>query len=215
MLTRLISITLLAVLPNLAQAVTFDCKKASKPDEQLICSNSELSKLDDQVNQTYLYAQAQQPQGQRDYLKLRQREWLNMRHSCKADISCVRQSMKDNMAWLANPHLGYEGLYVNAKRTYQVIVSTYGDGSVRIGVGGEKDGVMITPDSAASATPPKINDNRYAGIPDYNENCVVAVKFDGALAEVTVTPPKGKKLNACLSTKEYIGSFKRDYTKVP
>jgi uncharacterized protein len=214
LLVLLAKLAMLVAASGTAHAVTFDCNKARLPDEVVICSESDLSKLDDQVNQTYLFANAQQPQGQRDYLKLRQRQWLNVRHRCNADKACIRKVMQDNMAWLANPHLAYEGTYVKANKLHFLRVTSFAAGHMSIMVGGNTDGAWITPDEAKPAgKQAKITDNSYTGAADEHA-CIPTVKFDGAMAQVSITPPKGKKLKDCLSSKDYVGTYKRDYAKV-
>jgi uncharacterized protein YecT (DUF1311 family) len=80
---------LLSSLSN-SYAASFDCKKAITLVEQAICSNQELSKLDQQLATMYKKALANSLN--QAVLKDRQREWLNSeRNSCQ-EIACIKEA---------------------------------------------------------------------------------------------------------------------------
>lgn len=70
----IITLCLAAYLPP-AQAASFDCQKASTPVEQAICSDDELSGLDEQLNHSYS-AHLNSPEQDAAQLKSTQRAWL-------------------------------------------------------------------------------------------------------------------------------------------
>jgi uncharacterized protein len=79
----LIGITL-GLLSTQATAASFDCKKAASWVEKTVCSNPELSKLDEEMAKAYHDALASlSPEGQKE-TKEYQRKWLNdISPSCK------------------------------------------------------------------------------------------------------------------------------------
>lgn len=81
-----------------AGAASFDCTRATGRVERLICSNAELSALDDELAD----AHAMQPQDGVAAAQLRaaQRAWLRTRDAC-ADAACVRGSVERRIAELA------------------------------------------------------------------------------------------------------------------
>lgn len=79
-------------------AASFDCAKASTLVEKAICSDAELSKLDDLLALTYKKALAAQSDG--GELNLQQRTWLkNVRNQC-GDVACIRQAYTGRIAVL-------------------------------------------------------------------------------------------------------------------
>lgn len=63
-----------------SHAASFDCKKAATPTELQICSNSELSILDDELANQYRTALAKS--SNLELTKKQQREWLLLRDAC-------------------------------------------------------------------------------------------------------------------------------------
>jgi uncharacterized protein len=71
-----------------APTVSFDCTKAMKNVERLICFDTELSALDGRMADVYRRIAAVSPY--KDRLKIEQRQWLkNHRNAC-ANIECLR-----------------------------------------------------------------------------------------------------------------------------
>lgn len=80
-------ITLLLLFASNAYGVSFDCIKASTFAEQSICSNEELSKLDDELTEQFKRAQRI---SDKSLLKSSQSTWLrDVRNSCK-DQACLK-----------------------------------------------------------------------------------------------------------------------------
>src|SRR5579863_8395965 len=68
---------------------SFDCSKASFPDERAICASPELSQLDTRVAAGYLYVRGHA--GEQVARATRDRS-LQMRHACGSDFACIRQA---------------------------------------------------------------------------------------------------------------------------
>lgn len=68
-------------------AASFDCSKASTDVEKLICSNNELSRMDDDVS--LLYAQARSLLYDKELLKKDQIRWIKETRSCNLDYACI------------------------------------------------------------------------------------------------------------------------------
>lgn len=68
-------------------AASFDCQKSTTPVERMICSDSEISKLDESVNDKYKAAllKATVP----DSVRQKQRHWLKNRNSCN-NSGCIK-----------------------------------------------------------------------------------------------------------------------------
>lgn len=81
-------------------AASFDCSKASNLVETAICSNSELSSLDDSM--ASLYKQALQQSSSATQLKDRQRAWLKQRNTCKT-AECLKEAYRVRLAELKSP----------------------------------------------------------------------------------------------------------------
>ena len=69
-----------------ACAASFDCDKASTKVENLICKNSGLSKLDEDLGASY--SKALKTVSNPFALRLQQREWIKLRNQC-TDKSCL------------------------------------------------------------------------------------------------------------------------------
>ncbi|MDD2893426.1 MAG: hypothetical protein PHF20_05810 [Halothiobacillaceae bacterium] len=70
-----------------AQAVGFDCGKASTKIEHIICDDPEISKLDEELNTSYLEL-LRVDRAQADSHKQSQRQWMKGRDACE-DTGCV------------------------------------------------------------------------------------------------------------------------------
>ena len=78
------------IISNISFAASFDCNKASTKTEKLICSENELSKLDE--NLASLYKEAAHIPG----IKSEQRAWLSQVKKC-SDAKCIRNSYSDRI----------------------------------------------------------------------------------------------------------------------
>ena len=79
------------LLTSPAQAASFDCRQASKPDEFAICDSRELSQRDVKMATLYDTIIKLVGMGARGAMQDRQRAWLDERAGCGADRSCIRR----------------------------------------------------------------------------------------------------------------------------
>jgi uncharacterized protein len=85
-----------------AQAASFNCAKAQTPIERLICSDPQVSELDDQLDKTYRTAEVT-GSWQRSELAPNQREWLrSIRDTC-ADAECLTRVYRARIEELRGP----------------------------------------------------------------------------------------------------------------
>lgn len=94
--------TLLAIfgwlmLSFAAQAASFDCTKSTNKVEKLICSNSELAKLDEDMAKVYEEVRKKTPD--EALLKRQQREWLKWRNRCQ-DLACLDERYRQRIVAL-------------------------------------------------------------------------------------------------------------------
>jgi uncharacterized protein len=83
-------IFLLLIVPGTIHAASFDCLKASSAAEKIICSNDELSKLDESLNEAYL--QALKRADMKEQTIKSQKLWLkNERNVCR-NVECVKKT---------------------------------------------------------------------------------------------------------------------------
>lgn len=78
-------------------AASFDCNKASTLVETAICSDPELSSLDDSL--AALYKQALRESSSATQIKAHQRAWLKTRNTCKS-AGCLRDAYHQRLAEL-------------------------------------------------------------------------------------------------------------------
>ncbi len=88
----------LVLMPS-AQAASFDCAKASSFVEKAICSDKQLSSMDDQLARLYKAARAT---GGNAALEAEQKAWLSSRDQC-ADAACLKKAYADRIAALSGP----------------------------------------------------------------------------------------------------------------
>lgn len=80
-----------------AHAASFDCAKATTSVEKSICSDPELSGLDEKLNQAYLALQPRSPS--KEQLRREQSRWITSRNKCTSN-DCIRQAYVDRIAAL-------------------------------------------------------------------------------------------------------------------
>ena len=96
-----------------AWGASFDCNAAARPIEKTICSDQELSSLDDKLNQSYQSALIKNPE-----IKFSQREWLKALNQCNTDsnpIECLRKAFRARiqvLSHIANPSVGTLGIEI-------------------------------------------------------------------------------------------------------
>ena len=82
------------ILTPWARAATFDCDKASTSVEKVICSDTRLTNLDDQLGRQYKDVLAASSNG--GALKAEQKAWLSSRNQCK-DSDCIMKAYDDRI----------------------------------------------------------------------------------------------------------------------
>jgi uncharacterized protein YecT (DUF1311 family) len=80
--------SLIAFATTFSYAASFNCEKASTTVEKMICDNSELSRLDNDLNVEYKAHLSQKNPTESDLVS-RQRLWLARRNEC-TDKNCIR-----------------------------------------------------------------------------------------------------------------------------
>ncbi len=95
----LVNVTLLFLcfIPEMALAVSFDCKKANLEIEKIICINPDLSKQDDNLN--VLYKKALQNEKAASSVRQAQKNWMKERNDCR-EISCISHVYEKRIAEL-------------------------------------------------------------------------------------------------------------------
>jgi uncharacterized protein len=84
-----VSLSLIAGCTSaLAQAPSFDCAKATYPDEHAICSNAELAQLDNVANAGYEYVRRVYGS---QYSKSVTLPLLHARQACGSDVACIKE----------------------------------------------------------------------------------------------------------------------------
>ena len=91
------------LLMSSAQAASFDCAKASNFVEKAICSDQELSGMDDQLARLYKAARAAATNA--STLEAEQKSWLSSRDRC-TDAACLTKAYADRIAALSGPSAG-------------------------------------------------------------------------------------------------------------
>jgi uncharacterized protein len=196
-----------------AYALGVDCAKIANPDENTICSEVELSKLDKELANTYMLVSANLPLRTRDYLKESQDKWWASADgprsgACKGDLACIRSKYKDRVVYLRNPNFRYEGVY--AAKSTRLAVQSFGSGALRIAFLGADPAAPLP---AFDETKGLKIDERVMVLPPPAENCTLRVEFTlegGATVYV-----KEAKKKACDKVKGLAGVYRRDYAAVP
>ncbi len=91
----------LALVPP-ARAASFDCEKAQTQVEQLICADSELSMMDEDLATRYKAVMSAQSQA--DALHQAQKEWIKVRNTCP-DLRCLKDSYVQRLRDIQSPVL--------------------------------------------------------------------------------------------------------------
>lgn len=81
-------------------AASFDCAKAATKVEKLICSDAELSKLDEEMNT--VYKTALQDAKHADVIKQEQKQWMKRRNDCPA-ADCLKGYYERQLSMLKVP----------------------------------------------------------------------------------------------------------------
>jgi uncharacterized protein YecT (DUF1311 family) len=90
---------LLTLTTTLLFSASFDCKKAKTDIEKLICSNEELSKLDEELNEAYKELLSKINKNDKEIIKQQQRDWIKNRNVC-TNISCIKYQYEQQLSRL-------------------------------------------------------------------------------------------------------------------
>lgn len=94
-------IAVLAVLPDPAAAASFDCSKATKPDEVAICKTPELSALDSEMGGLWFaYRKVPMLMGANGARMDEAQAFLDRRAKCGGDLGCLRSAYHDRITAL-------------------------------------------------------------------------------------------------------------------
>jgi len=91
-------VLLLAVISWAAHAASFDCRKASTRIENLICADTGLSTLDEQLSKAY--REALNKGVNRASVKQWQKQWLFLTRDSCADIACLKTAYASQVSEL-------------------------------------------------------------------------------------------------------------------
>lgn len=90
-----------ALVASCAHATSFDCKKATTASEKLICADSNLSSLDDELQRGYQAAQeAVKPSIKQELVK-EQRNWIKYVRDICSDSACLARVYRARIDLLA------------------------------------------------------------------------------------------------------------------
>ena len=94
---KVIMLISVLLLTTHTYAASFDCKKANTKTEKTICSDSDLSSLDEELGS--LYVKAITLVSYKDELKQQQRDWVKkVRNACTDDSGCLQREYKARLA---------------------------------------------------------------------------------------------------------------------
>lgn len=139
-----LAVLLLSLLPVPASAAAFDCGKASRPHEKIICAVPELSTADEDLAAAYKQANEALPEAARAVLRTGQREWLTwLPASCSDDgrgqvfkkrseaAECLLRGYKDRIAVLRKTPSTVAGFTVMPVQRFRVVAADRSAGGFR------------------------------------------------------------------------------------
>lgn len=127
------------------QAASFDCAKAGTKVEKLICTDQQLSEMDNHLAEQYALALAKAQD--KAALKIEQITWLKERNHC-SDRECISQSYYQRLDTLGTLVAGRQSRYIDSARMFDmakegpVTLQLPDGGSITIEHGGEPPGTM-------------------------------------------------------------------------
>ena len=195
-----------------AHAITFDCAKPANADENKICSEVVLSKLDDEFANSVKLVNANLSLPMRDYVRRSQDLWAASTASprsgtCKGDAVCITGKYRNRMAYLRNPHLPFEGVYVGKQTRF--MLESFASGALRYGFYPEAGGAALYFNEGKELRVV----NRELILPPPAENCTLRLEFtaEGGMNAYV----KEAKKKACDKFKGLAGVYARDYAQTP
>ncbi len=196
-----IGMMLLALAPMAsAHAATFDCDQASSFAEKVVCSDSRISEMDDELGRLYKAALASTPE--KEALKTEQKAWLASRDQCKDD-ACIMKAYSDRIAALkGSATAGVTGTYtmkggeVRIEQTNDAKIKFFVSASHQANVGEVSGEAPLAGDAASYADP--------------DDDCALSFKFADEKLVVGQDGTCGMGLNVSGS-----GTYKRVSTAAP
>jgi uncharacterized protein len=91
-----------------AKAQSFNCRYAKSPDEILICHNSRLAQLDEQMSSIFFSVRNSVSAAQHASLDAGQHSWLRARMSCGRDAECIAAAYIERIAQLTSLQAGLQ-----------------------------------------------------------------------------------------------------------
>src|SRR5947207_7760476 len=92
-----------------AHAQGFDCRYAATPDEKLICRDSRLGRLDEELNSVYARQYYGTSSPARTRLDQQEDSWVIERRRCGTDYACVEQSYRRRIEQLGGAGRAAQG----------------------------------------------------------------------------------------------------------
>jgi uncharacterized protein len=137
---KFVLLFLIALIPVLstsqARAQSFNCARAEKPDEILICHHRDLAALDEQLAGLYSQRLSIFSGSERQRFKREQRAWLRSRYACGSNYQCVLLHYQSRILALG----GSIGSTVNSGRSSP----DSGRGTGRTGSSARSSGSTVT-----------------------------------------------------------------------
>lgn len=118
-----------------AMAASFDCTKASGATESLICKNTDISALDDDLQVAYKAAQAAVASFNKPELVKEQRNWIKYTRNICQDAICLKQAYTARIEVLARNDkyiVNKTSCEMPSNNTACVNVVSYRDPAIRI-----------------------------------------------------------------------------------
>jgi uncharacterized protein len=121
---------LLTFLPLLAWSASFDCQKARSATEKMVCADSELSKLDEQLAQTYRKAlktlaspvKAKQIESNAPAkLTQEQKHWIAYVRNLCTDTACLREAYQSRIELLERDPSPFSDLHPTSFVTFNYL----------------------------------------------------------------------------------------------
>lgn len=119
-------LTLLLLLSVSLFGASFDCAKVTTKVEKMICADTELSALDENLSK--VFKEALKTTDNKDQLKKEQFTWMKERNKCQDDIDCVINNYKDRLGNFIDAYNLYEKPPIQLSPVkYQLIVNQNDD----------------------------------------------------------------------------------------
>jgi uncharacterized protein YfaP (DUF2135 family) len=110
------TLTLLMLLSGVCVAASFDCSKASTRAEKTICSNPELSAMDERLNQVFQKA-VKEPSVNAKELQQAEQRWISKERDRCIDTACFAAAYRKRTAQL-------EAMLAKSKEVMKIIIDT-------------------------------------------------------------------------------------------